>query len=579
MGKKNRKGPSAKAKKAMYEKERGLAMRIYTAASQGDDDKIALTKNPLGYKDSNGRTPLHFAAHHGHVSTCKLLIQMSEKDAVNICDSEGASALLLAAAKGHTDVVRVLKDMGAKMDAAKLNGVNALHLAASGGYVSTVEWLLETLPATLANASSEMGTPMHFAAGYGHAEVCRALLDAQIDLHALNEDGITALVAATASNQVEIVEMMVNYEKTREGGDLLGLLMKRSKTGFMCLGVAAAGGSIEILKRIVAVVPSEMLSEIASAQNADADGQCPAEVAATAGHASAVDLLLPLTESDRVRKADGSRMNTTELLDKCMKVARDKEANRLSEMDQRIGVMSAFKEEGNDAFKNRDYAKAKSLYADGVATYEQSVKDSIFAPVSSETKDAVVLRARELASQLSSNASACCLMGEGKEGLQSALEYAKKASELRPKWSKAHYRLGQCFAKLEMHADAAQAFWDARSLEREQAVDPESEETARKLRAIDKLFQQQAALGKKAAALAKGNGSRASEVASYDFSSPVEVPADMSGKTYKTLKIEFNKGDAPTEVAGKFIKSHGLDPSLLQRIAHHVHSLLSSDSS
>ena len=416
MGKKNRKGPSAKAKKAMYEKERGLAMRIYTAASQGDDDKIALTKNPLGYKDSNGRTPLHFAAHHGHVSTCKLLIQMSEKDAVNICDSEGASALLLAAAKGHTDVVRVLKDMGAKMDAAKLNGVNALHLAASGGYVSTVEWLLETLPATLANASSEMGTPMHFAAGYGHAEVCRALLDAQIDLHALNEDGITALVAATASNQVEIVEMMVNYEKTREGGDLLGLLMKRSKTGFMCLGVAAAGGSIEILKRIVAVVPSEMLSEIASAQNADADGQCPAEVAATAGHASAVDLLLPLTESDRVRKADGSRMNTTELLDKCMKVARDKEANRLSEMDQRIGVMSAFKEEGNDAFKNRDYAKAKSLYADGVATYEQSVKDSIFAPVSSETKDAVVFRARELASQLSSNASACCLMGEGRKG-------------------------------------------------------------------------------------------------------------------------------------------------------------------
>ena len=397
-------------------------MRIFQAASAGEDDKVALAKNPLGYKDSNGRTPLHFAAHHGHASTCKLLVQMSssEKGAADARDADGATAAVLAAAKGHTEVLRVLARAGAKIDIAKANGVGAMHLAASGGYASTVSWLVDHLPFASVDAICSLGTPLHFSAGAGHADVCAILIKANCSLSASSDDGATPLLAAAAGNHGDIFRMMLDAEMKRGAdADLAGLLLKRSNDGTTVLEAAAAGGCLAIIQAVIDVVPAPVVAQCVNSENAD--GVSPVEVAGMHGQVRAVDLLLPLTESPRLLGEDGERISSTALLEKCMNLARTKQAARSAEKDQSIGVMSAFKEEGNEAFKDRDYSRAKSLYNDGVAEYDRAVSASTFLSADAHTEDAAELQVRELVSQLCSNASACCLMGERPERLNTRM--------------------------------------------------------------------------------------------------------------------------------------------------------------
>ena len=460
---------------------------------------------------------------------------------------------VLAAAKGHTEVLRVLARAGAKIDIAKANGVGAMHLAASGGYASTVSWLVDHLPFASVDAICSLGTPLHFSAGAGHADVCAILIKANCSLSASSDDGATPLLAAAAGNHGDIFRMMLDAEMKRGAdADLASLLLKRSNDGTTVLEAAAAGGCLAIIQAVIDVVPAPVVAQCVNSENAD--GVSPVEVAGMHGQVRAVDLLLPLTESPRLLGEDGERISSTALLEKCMNLARTKQAARSAEKDQSIGVMSAFKEEGNEAFKDRDYSRAKSLYNDGVAEYDRAVSVSTFLSADAHTEDAAELQVRELVSQLCSNASACCLMGgtPGTAEYKDALALAKRACELRPSWSKAHYRVGQCYGKLEMHADAAQSFWKSRSLEREQAADPSSKETQRKLQAIDKLFQKHAALGKEQAAKRSGIAVRNDsddDDDDYDFSSPVEVPTDARQACHIRRSQSTSTGAMPLQTS------------------------------
>ncbi len=56
------------------------------------------------------------------------------------------------------------------------DGMNALHLAAMGGHIKTIQYLAPKMASLLHSTDHQGYTVLHFAAEKGHAEVVRTLI-------------------------------------------------------------------------------------------------------------------------------------------------------------------------------------------------------------------------------------------------------------------------------------------------------------------------------------------------------------------------------------------------------------------
>ncbi len=86
---------------------------------------------PVNCTDKNKWTPLHWAAHCGHVEVVKLLLGRPDVE-VNVADSDGARPLHLAAQHGHVEVVKLLLGKaGVEVNAAANDGFMPLAYRSS----------------------------------------------------------------------------------------------------------------------------------------------------------------------------------------------------------------------------------------------------------------------------------------------------------------------------------------------------------------------------------------------------------------------------------------------------------------
>ena len=109
---------------------------IHDAARKGNVEKIQslinINAGLVNAKDSQGNTPLIWAAETGHKDVAELLLTNNAD--VNAKDSKGWSPLIWAAANGHAAVVQVLLDSGAEENAKAKSGRTPLHVAAERGH-------------------------------------------------------------------------------------------------------------------------------------------------------------------------------------------------------------------------------------------------------------------------------------------------------------------------------------------------------------------------------------------------------------------------------------------------------------
>jgi ankyrin repeat protein len=82
-------------------------------------------------KDKDNWTPLHWAAHKGHVDVIRLLLEKGAN--VNAQDKDRWTPLHWPAVRRDVDVVRLLLEKGANVNAQEKDGWTPLHLEASGG--------------------------------------------------------------------------------------------------------------------------------------------------------------------------------------------------------------------------------------------------------------------------------------------------------------------------------------------------------------------------------------------------------------------------------------------------------------
>ena len=135
-------------------------------------------KNPAEIKHPR-RTPLHYAALHGHPEVCKLIM-----DSIN--------------------VVRIGFD---KNPACGYYDLTPFHYAAKNGQLAVCQVMLENLsdknPATIADGL----TPLHYAAESGHVEVCNLIMENLVDKNPFCLNRSTPLSRATNRGKSEVCQL------------------------------------------------------------------------------------------------------------------------------------------------------------------------------------------------------------------------------------------------------------------------------------------------------------------------------------------------------------------------------------
>ena len=181
---------------------------LLQAAARGDIPAMKALldsgRTHVNFRDYDRRTAMHVAASEGHLHVCKFLVEDCGGAAVNRSDRWGGSPLDDAHRHRHKDCADYLRKVGATTGSG--NRLTNLIQAAADGDLDEVQTLLQavhpkkkTLNSSInktnsngkfkneANATFAMDvnegdydkrTAIHLAAGEGHLEIVRALVEA-----------------------------------------------------------------------------------------------------------------------------------------------------------------------------------------------------------------------------------------------------------------------------------------------------------------------------------------------------------------------------------------------------------------
>eukprot|EP00002_Diphylleia_rotans_P026222 TRINITY_DN5218_c0_g1_i1.p1 TRINITY_DN5218_c0_g1~~TRINITY_DN5218_c0_g1_i1.p1 ORF type:complete len:712 (-),score=133.29 TRINITY_DN5218_c0_g1_i1:347-2482(-) len=188
------------------------------------------------------RTPLHFAAHHGHTHAAHELLRLGADSACR--DTLGQTPLHVAVAAAHVSLVDALSLDGAAVHVADHNMATPLHhacelahtLATNTEPCSPALTIVSTLLARGARVEARdcnMDTPLHEAAAYAAYAVAEELLHHNADLTATNSDGHTPLhrlliEAADRPDALSLASLFVSHGADLFASDHDGLTPLRA---------------------------------------------------------------------------------------------------------------------------------------------------------------------------------------------------------------------------------------------------------------------------------------------------------------------------------------------------------------
>ena len=157
-----------------------------------------------------------------------------------------------------------------------------IHLTAMLGYAESFEKMLKKSPTTNSNAPDNTGrTPMYLAAGFGHIEIVKLLLNLTDNPNAPRDNGKTPIYFAAGKGYLEILKLLMNSTENPHIPD---------KEGVTPINIAAHEGQLEVVKFL-------LNSTTANPNIPDINGETPLNAAAGNGHIEIVKLLMNSTEN------------------------------------------------------------------------------------------------------------------------------------------------------------------------------------------------------------------------------------------------------------------------------------------
>ncbi|KAK0161953.1 hypothetical protein PV327_008348 [Microctonus hyperodae] len=174
------------------------------------ENQLSQTNWPsVNSKDENGRTALHIASIHGHVTIVDFLLIHHANP--NEIDTDGCTPLHYSTSRGHQNTVLLLLHANANPTIVDNRGNSPLHLAADHGHETCAKALLyfseQMNIAINTNCVNNVGdTPLHYAAKWGYISIVEILLDHKANVRIANRRGQTPLTVAHSSHVSRLLE-------------------------------------------------------------------------------------------------------------------------------------------------------------------------------------------------------------------------------------------------------------------------------------------------------------------------------------------------------------------------------------
>ncbi|XP_009280211.1 PREDICTED: ankyrin repeat domain-containing protein 6 isoform X3 [Aptenodytes forsteri] len=262
-----------------------LSERLLIAAYKGQVENVVqlINKGAKVAVTKHGRTPLHLAAHRGHLHVVQVLLKAGCD--LDIQDDGDQTALHRAAVVGNTDVIATLIQEGCALDRQDKDGNTALHEACWHGFSQSAKVLVKAGANVLAKNKAG-NTPLHLACQNSHSQSTRVLLLGGSRADLKNNAGDTCLHVAARYNHLPIVRVLLSAFCS---------VHEKNQAGDTALHVAAALNHRKVVKLLL-----EAGADASVVNNA---GQTPLEVARQHNNPE-VALLLTKASQGSVSAAD-----------------------------------------------------------------------------------------------------------------------------------------------------------------------------------------------------------------------------------------------------------------------------------
>ncbi|XP_070768341.1 inversin [Enoplosus armatus] len=233
-------------------------------------------------QDKNKQTALHWSAFYNRPEHVRLLIKHDSN--IGIPDSEGKIPLHWAAHSQEpsaTQTVRCILEAApteSLLNWQDYEGRTPLHFAVADGNEAVVEVLTSYEGCNVTAYDNLFRTPLHWAALLGHARIVHLLLERNTSgTIPSDSQGATPLHYGAQSNNAETVGVFLSHPSVKDEPDLEG------RTAFMW---AAGKGSDDVIRTMLALIPHIDINM------ADKYGGTALHAASLSGHVSTVKLLL-----------------------------------------------------------------------------------------------------------------------------------------------------------------------------------------------------------------------------------------------------------------------------------------------